>query len=77
MPFRTVCLVLSPKAEDSQVLIDGHDVTEMCRGVEVEAFVGEATQITLHLVGRVELMADIDGARLAFKRPEDTAPEQP
>ena len=63
---RTIALVLAKKAADSQVIIDGLEVTDMCCGVEVRAMVGEATRVTLHLTGRVEVLAEIEGGQLSI-----------
>jgi hypothetical protein len=66
---KTVVIVLGMQAHDSRVIVDGHDLTNMVRGVEVSAFVGELTKITLHLIGRVELEADV--ANVVIEHPPD------
>jgi len=69
---KTVVLVLAEQALDSQVIVDGHEITSMVRGVEVSAFVGELTKITLHLIGRVEVIADVD--RIGIDHPPEHSP---
>lgn len=66
----SVCIVLGQTADDSQVLIDGHEITTAVRGVEVRAFVGELSLITLTLTAPVHIMGNV--APL-FKGPEDLA----
>ena len=67
--MKTIAMVLSPRVADSQVLVDGVDVSSCVQGVEVSAWVGEPVQVTLHLVGRVELMADVD--QVTYSHPGD------
>lgn len=68
--MKTIAMVLSPAVVDSQVLIDGHDITSCVRGVEIQAHVGEPLHITLHLIGRVELMADVDVNTVTYAHPK-------
>jgi hypothetical protein len=59
MKTRTVALFLAANPINSKVVIDGLDVSSMTTGVSVESHVGEATRITLFLVGNCELFADV------------------
>lgn len=58
----TIVLALGQQAQDSRVLLDGFDITKAVVGVEVRAFVGERSIVTLTLSGRVELIGDVDVA---------------
>ena len=55
----TVAIVLTPLGHGSQVIVDGHDFSGSCVGVDISARVGALTDITIHLVGHVELLADV------------------
>ena len=55
----TVCMVLGKNAVDSRILIDGEDITASVRGVEIRAFVGKATEVTITLSSSVDLIADV------------------
>ena len=57
--MKTVALFLAARSVDSKVVIDGHDVSDMCTGVDVSSHAGEVTAITLHLIGNCELLADM------------------
>lgn len=67
--MHTIALVLSQNVVDSQVLVDGHDITSACTGVEVRAMIGDVLRVTLHLTGRVEVLADVD--RIEFRHPPE------
>jgi hypothetical protein len=54
----TIAIVLGRSAVDSRVLIDGNDVTASVIGVEVRAFIGEASHVTLTLSSRVEITGE-------------------
>jgi hypothetical protein len=70
--MRTIALFLAARAVDSKVVIDGHDISDMTTGVDISSHAGEATAITLYLVGNCELLADM--ADIEVRRPE-TEPE--
>lgn len=55
----TVAIVLSASGQERQVMVNGMDLSASCIGLDVSARDGELTEITLHLVGSVELMADV------------------
>ena len=67
--MRTVAMVLAANPVDSKVIIDGHDISDMCCGVDISAHVGEHTTITLYLVADCELLADVPD--VAVKQRED------
>lgn len=66
-----VCIVLGKRAHDSRVFLAGVDVSSACRGLDVRAHVGEATQITLHLSARVEITGEVGEL---ITRPADAPP---
>jgi hypothetical protein len=55
----TVAIVLTPLGQGSSVLVDGQDFSGSCVGIDISARVGQLTEITLHLVGHIELLADV------------------
>lgn len=55
-----ICIVLGRTGVGSQVLIDGQEITNAVRGLEVIAHVGAPTIVRLELLSTVELMADVD-----------------
>jgi hypothetical protein len=57
--MNTIAVVLTPDGIGSQVLINGVEVTDACRAIEITAEVGQPTTVILTLVGSVELMADV------------------
>jgi hypothetical protein len=64
-----VLIVLGKLAHDSQVFLDGVEVSDACTGLELRAHVGELTQLTLHLMARVEIYGEL--GQLQFKKPGD------
>jgi hypothetical protein len=64
----TIAIVLGKQAIDSHVMLDGHDITTSVRGLEVRAFAGEATRVTLVLSSRVELTGEVGAL---FKTTDD------
>jgi hypothetical protein len=57
--MNTIAVVLTPNGLGSQVLINGVEVTDACRAIEISAEVGHPTTVILTLIGSVELMADV------------------
>jgi hypothetical protein len=57
--MRTLALVLAGNNTESKVILDGFDISDACHGVEVEAFIGQPTRVTLHLLADCRLMADM------------------
>lgn len=51
----TIGIYLAPRSEDSRVMIDGNDISESVRSIEVRAFPEEMTEVRLTLSGRVEI----------------------
>lgn len=58
-PPVTVAILLAPQSHGSRVLIDGMDITRNLRGVEVRAFVGELSTVTLTLSCRAEVTGEV------------------
>lgn len=57
--MNTIAVVLTPDGIGSQVLINGVEVTNACRAIEISAEVGQPTTVILTLIGQVELLADV------------------
>lgn len=69
----TVCIVLGNRAIDSRVILDGHDITSAVVGLEVRAFTGEHTQITLTLSSRVEITGEVGALFKADDQVQDVS----
>lgn len=67
-----VAIVLGRAAHDSMVLIDGHDITTACIGVDVHAHAGEITTIELTLSARVTITGEV--GRLHFDKTPEAEP---
>jgi len=57
--MNTIAVVLTPAGVGSQVLINGVEITNAVRAIEITAEVGQPTTVILTLIGSVELMADV------------------
>jgi hypothetical protein len=57
--MNTIAVVLTLNGVGSQVLINGVEVTNACRAIEISAEVGQPTTVILTLIGQVELLADV------------------
>jgi hypothetical protein len=55
----TIAVVLTPDGTGSRVIVNGIDVSEACRAIEIHACVGQPTEVIVTLVGGVELLADV------------------
>jgi hypothetical protein len=64
----TIAMVLGRNASDSRILLDGNDITEYVIGLEVRAFLGEPSHVTLTLSSRVEITGE---AGVRFEGLED------
>ncbi len=66
----TVGIFLSRKADLSRVLLNGMEITKSVVGLEVRAFAGEMSRVTLTLSAKAEIMGD---AGVMFKGVDDVA----
>ena len=57
--MNTIAVVLTPNGAGSQLIINGIDVSDACRAIEIHACVGQPTEVIVTLVGGVELLADL------------------
>jgi hypothetical protein len=55
----TIAVLLTANGIGSSVLINGVEISNSCRAIEISAEVGRPTEVILTLVGAVELMADV------------------
>jgi hypothetical protein len=53
-----LAIYLAPRSEDSRVVIDGNDISDSVRGIEVRAYAQRQTEIRLLLTGRVEVTGE-------------------
>jgi hypothetical protein len=65
MTVNTIAVVLTPNGSGSQVIVNGVDVSDACRAIEIHACAGQPTEVIVTLVGEVELLADV--ARIVIK----------
>jgi hypothetical protein len=68
-----VCIALDRRGAYSQVFIDGNDITGSVRGVEVRAFAGEFSIVTLTLEAAVEITGEVGAV---FKAPGPVSYEE-
>ena len=59
-PGVSVAIWLAPRGIDCWVVVGDRDISEVCTGVEIQAFVGRPTQIVLHLNAPLEIGGEID-----------------
>jgi len=57
--MNTIAVLLTAHGVGSQVLINGVEVSNACRAIEICAEVGRPTEVILTLIGQVELLADV------------------
>jgi hypothetical protein len=48
-----------PDGTGSQVIVNGIEVSDACRAIEIHACVGQPTEVIITLIGSVELLADV------------------
>jgi hypothetical protein len=55
----SVAIYLAPNPLGCRVLLDGRDISDACRGVELRAMVDEGiTRVVLHLIASVEIIGE-------------------
>lgn len=70
---RTVAIYIDQGGLDCRVILDGVDITTVCYGIEVRAFVAQPTTVTLHLRANVELTGE-PGSIIVAPRPPAPPP---
>ena len=62
----TLCLNMGATGIHCTLLMDGVDVSNYVRGVDVHAHVGEVTEVTITLLANVEILGE--AGRLIFRK---------
>jgi hypothetical protein len=62
----TLCLNIGATGMECTLLLDGVDVSNYVRGVDVHAHVGEVTEVSITLFANVEILGE--AGRLIFRK---------
>jgi hypothetical protein len=59
LTMNTICVVLTPDGRNSQVLVNGVEISDCCNAIDIHCATGQQTEVIISLVGQVELLAEV------------------